>query len=58
MPRFIGPPQTPFRLAAGRSRIHRLGVFALQTIPAGRKVIEFTGSESTFARRGDAGIHG
>lgn len=32
-----------FRLQAGRSRIHRWGVYADQTIPANRKVIEYTG---------------
>ena len=49
----IDPAQTPFRLAVRRSRIHRLGVFAGEAIPPGRKVIEFTGERMTFdkARR-------
>jgi uncharacterized protein len=34
---------TPFRLDIRRSRIHRYGVFAGQTIPRNRKVIEYTG---------------
>ena len=32
-----------FRLRLDRSRIHRFGVFAGETIPAQRKVIEYTG---------------
>jgi uncharacterized protein len=32
-----------FRLRIGRSPIHRLGVFALEDIPAGHRVIEYTG---------------
>jgi SET domain-containing protein len=32
-----------FRLRLDRSRIHRFGVFAAETIPAHRKVIEYTG---------------
>ncbi len=32
-----------FRLAVGRSAIHRWGVFAGERIPARRKVIEYTG---------------
>jgi uncharacterized protein len=36
---------TCFRLLARRSRIHRWGVFAAQAIPAGRKVIEYTGEK-------------
>jgi SET domain-containing protein len=49
----IDPAHAPFRLAVRRSRIHRRGVFARERIPAGRKVIEFTGEHITFqeARR-------
>jgi SET domain-containing protein len=32
-----------FRLGVATSRIHRWGVYALESIPAGRKVIEYTG---------------
>jgi SET domain-containing protein len=32
-----------YRLRVGRSKIHRWGVYADQAIPAGRKVIEYTG---------------
>jgi len=32
-----------FRLRVAASRIHRWGVYALEPIPAGRKVIEYTG---------------
>ncbi|HUI40830.1 MAG TPA: SET domain-containing protein-lysine N-methyltransferase [Terriglobia bacterium] len=34
-----------FRLRADRSRIHRWGVYAAETIPHGRKVIEYTGEK-------------
>jgi uncharacterized protein len=34
---------SPFRLRVGRSPIHGFGVFALQAIPAHRKVIEYAG---------------
>jgi uncharacterized protein len=42
VPRF-DPKHTRFRLVAGRSKINRWGVFAAERIPAGRKVIEYTG---------------
>jgi len=34
---------SPFKLRVRRSGIHRLGVFAAQNIPSGRKVIEYAG---------------
>ena len=39
----IDPRYTRFRLIVRPSRIHRWGVFAGETIPAGVKVIEYTG---------------
>jgi SET domain-containing protein len=42
------------------SRIHRWGVYALETIPKGRKVIEYTGekiSRKETKRRSDAPLH-
>ena len=36
-----------FPLRVGRSKIHRFGVFALKSIPPGRKVIEYTGERLT-----------
>src|SRR5215831_2976630 len=39
----IDPGKTRYRLLAGRSKIHRWGVYAEQNIPPGRKVIEYTG---------------
>ncbi|HXJ93294.1 MAG TPA: SET domain-containing protein-lysine N-methyltransferase [Terriglobia bacterium] len=39
----IDPSKTSYRLRVGRSQIHRWGVYADQAIPAGRKVIEYTG---------------
>ena len=41
--REISHQSAQFRLRIGRSRIHRLGVFALQDIPAGHRVIEYAG---------------
>ena len=45
-----------FRLEIRESRIHRLGVYALEHIPANRKVIEYTGERigrRETKRRGD-----
>jgi len=39
----IDPRYSCFSLRPARSRIHRWGVFACESIPAGRKVIEYTG---------------
>ena len=39
----IDPRHARFRLEIRPSRIHRWGVYALERIPAGRKVIEYTG---------------
>jgi SET domain-containing protein len=39
----IDPQFTRFRLCVARSRIHHLGVFALEAIPRGREVIEYAG---------------
>lgn len=48
-----------FRLAIRQSRIHHRGVYALERIPAGRKVIEYTGeriSRRETARRGQGDL--
>lgn len=48
-----------FRLAIRRSRIHGRGVYALERIPARRKVIEYTGekiSRRETKRRGQGDI--
>jgi SET domain-containing protein len=39
----IDPRYVCFKLRVGRSHIHRWGVYAEETIPARRKVIEYTG---------------
>jgi SET domain-containing protein len=39
----INPRYTSFRLEIRRSRIHRFGVYALESIPPNRKVMEYTG---------------
>ena len=39
----IDPRYTRFKLAVRESKIHRWGVYALEQIPAGLKVIEYTG---------------
>ena len=41
--RRIDPRYTPFQLEIRQSKIHGRGVYALQRIPAKRKVIEYTG---------------
>jgi SET domain-containing protein len=48
---------TCFGMKLARSKIHRWGVYATQRIPAGRKVIEYTGeriSRRETKRRADA----
>ena len=47
----IVPGASPFRLAVRRSPIDRYGVFALEDIPAGRKIIEYTGMRFHFLRK-------
>ncbi|MCC6861789.1 MAG: SET domain-containing protein-lysine N-methyltransferase [Bryobacterales bacterium] len=39
----IDPRYTSFKLYVAGSRIHRWGVYAAERIPAGRKIIEYTG---------------
>ena len=39
----IDPRFACFRLSVGHSRVHGRGIFSGETIPAGRKVIEYTG---------------
>jgi uncharacterized protein len=41
--RRINPKAARFRMQIGRSAKHRFGVFALEDIPSGRQVIEYTG---------------
>ena len=41
----INPDRARFRLLVRPSPIHRLGVFAEETIPAGRRVIDYTGEQ-------------
>jgi len=41
----INPKYTCFRLQLGPSKIHRWGIYAREFIPAGRKVIEYTGEK-------------
>ena len=51
----IDPRYTPFRLEIRQSRIHRRGVYTLDTILPRRKVIEYTGeriSRRETKRRG------
>jgi uncharacterized protein len=43
VPRRIRHKSARFQLRIGKSRIHGLGVFALEDIPAGRELIEYTG---------------
>ncbi len=41
--RRINAKAAQFRLRIGRSALHRFGVFALEDIPRGQRVIEYTG---------------
>ncbi len=55
----IDPRFACFKLAIRNSRIHRKGVYAEEPIPAGRKVIEYTGeriSRRETKRRGDGPV--
>ena len=55
----IDPRYAFFNLAIRESKIHRRGVYALERIPARRKVIEYTGekiSRRETKRRGDGDI--
>ncbi|HEV3331535.1 MAG TPA: SET domain-containing protein-lysine N-methyltransferase [Bryobacteraceae bacterium] len=55
----INPRCTSFRLEIRESSIHRWGVYALQRIPPGRKVIEYTGeriSRRETKRRGQGSV--
>jgi len=45
--RRINAKAARFRLRIGRSKLHRYGVFALEDIPRGRRVIEYTGKRVT-----------
>jgi len=52
----INPLYTPFKLSVRRSAIHRFGVYAEESIPARRKVIEYTGervNRKEAKRRGE-----
>ncbi len=53
----IDPERACFGLRLARSKIHRWGVYAAERIPAGRKVIEYTGeriSRRETKRRADS----
>ena len=50
LPRGINPRFANYRLRVGRSPIHRYGVFALEEIPPGRRIIEYTGKRLTAAQ--------
>jgi uncharacterized protein len=55
----INTKYTRFRLAIRESKIHRRGVYALEPIPKGQKVIEYTGeriSRRETKRRGQGSI--
>lgn len=50
LPLTIAAHASRFRLRIRRSRIQGVGVFALQSIPAGVKVIEYTGERFSYPR--------
>jgi len=41
---YLAPGESPFHLEVRHSLVHRWGIFALQPIPAHRKVIEYKGA--------------
>jgi len=45
----LNPKYCCFRLRLGESKIHRWGVYAAEAIPAGRKVMEYTGEKIDWA---------
>jgi len=56
----VDPQIARFRLAVRPSRIHRWGLYAEEDIPAGRKVIEYTGeriSRRESKRRSGRKLH-
>ncbi|MBV8731896.1 MAG: SET domain-containing protein-lysine N-methyltransferase [Acidobacteriia bacterium] len=56
---YIDPRFACFRLTIRESKIHRRGVYALERIPKGRKVIEYTGeriSRRETKKRGQGSI--
>jgi uncharacterized protein len=53
MRRHIDPKSAQYKLRIGPSRVHHVGVFALEDIPAGRRVIEYKGKRLTFAQGTD-----
>jgi uncharacterized protein len=50
MPPRVNPVHSRFLLRVSHSSIHRWGVLASETIPRGRKVIEYTGDRLTSAQ--------
>lgn len=53
MKRRISEKHARYKLRIARSAIHQLGVFAVEDIPARRRIIEYTGRRLTFAQGGD-----
>lgn len=51
----IDPRYSHFKLLIRESRIHRRGVYAGEDIPAGRKVIEYTGQKINRKQTKDRG---
>lgn len=46
----IDPLFSKYSLRIGRSPIHQVGVFAVEEIPRGKKVIEYTGERLTLSQ--------
>jgi SET domain-containing protein len=55
----INPRYAKYKLAIRSSKIHRFGLYALENIPANRKVIEYTGERVNRieAKRRGSGEH-
>jgi SET domain-containing protein len=56
--RRINPKAARFRLRIGRSTLHRYGVFALEDIPSGRRVLEYTGKRLGVLQALNIGVPG
>jgi uncharacterized protein len=48
--RRISPRFTSYGLGVGRSRIHGTGVYALENIPPGRRIVEYVGRKLTHGQ--------
>ena len=56
----INPKYARYRLRVGPSKIHRWGVYAEESIPSGKKIMEYTGeriNRRETKRRSEGPLH-